>query len=200
MPPAKKADGKVHINSKGEVLRFKSPAEFFSENKVTPPHTQLSGSVLSGCITSTLHFWSCDQLVSISPPCVLAMQNIAGFDNPGKSLYTTIRELVENSLDACESISVLPDIQIEVQELDGAELNKVLGIVSHERLDSALFEGNKTGGKKKAATAAAAAAASRATPPTLAAVKTASRARRAAGRRRTRSSTTAWSCATTGAG
>ena len=87
------------------------------------------------------------------------MQNIAGFDNPGKSLYTTIRELVENSLDACESISVLPDIQIEVQELDGAELNKVLGIVSHERLDSALFEGNKTGGKKKAAAAAAAAAA-----------------------------------------
>ena len=29
-------------------------------------------------------------------------QNIAGFDNPGKSLYTTIRELVENSLDAAE--------------------------------------------------------------------------------------------------
>jgi DNA topoisomerase-6 subunit B len=108
MPPKKADGGQVRIGQRGEVLRFKSPAEFFSENK-----------------------------------------NIAGFDNPGKSLYTTIRELVENSLDACESISVLPDIQIEVQELDGAELNKVLGIVSHERLDSALFEGSK-GGKKKA--------------------------------------------------
>jgi DNA topoisomerase VI subunit B len=26
-------------------------------------------------------------------------QQIAGFDNPGKSLFTTIREFVENSLD-----------------------------------------------------------------------------------------------------
>ena len=33
-------------------------------------------------------------------------QQIAGFDNPGKSLFTTIREFVENSLDGkCESFS-----------------------------------------------------------------------------------------------
>lgn len=31
---------------------------------------------------------------------------------PGKSLYTTVRELVENSLDSAESISELPDIEI----------------------------------------------------------------------------------------
>jgi DNA topoisomerase-6 subunit B len=30
-------------------------------------------------------------------------QQIAGFDNPGKSLFTTIREFVENSLDAAGS-------------------------------------------------------------------------------------------------
>lgn len=34
-----------------------------------------------------------------------------GFENPGKSLYTSIRELVENSLDAAESIGVLPEVQ-----------------------------------------------------------------------------------------
>ena len=39
-------------------------------------------------------------------------QQIAGFDNPGKSLYTTVREFVENSLDAAESIQVLPDVQV----------------------------------------------------------------------------------------
>lgn len=33
---------------------------------------------------------------------------------PGKCLYTTIRELVENSLDSAESISMLPDIDIIV--------------------------------------------------------------------------------------
>ena len=31
---------------------------------------------------------------------------------PGKCLYTSIRELVENSLDAAESIGQLPDIAI----------------------------------------------------------------------------------------
>lgn len=41
-------------------------------------------------------------------------QNIAGFDNAGKSLFTTIREFVENSLDASESIHVLPEIELTV--------------------------------------------------------------------------------------
>lgn len=31
---------------------------------------------------------------------------------PGKCLYTSVRELVENSLDAAESIGQLPDIAI----------------------------------------------------------------------------------------
>ena len=31
---------------------------------------------------------------------------------PGKCLYTTVRELVENSLDSAESISQLPDIDV----------------------------------------------------------------------------------------
>jgi DNA topoisomerase-6 subunit B len=39
-------------------------------------------------------------------------QNIAGFDNPGKSLYTTMREFVENGLDAAEAIKKLPEIEI----------------------------------------------------------------------------------------
>ena len=50
-------------------------------------------------------------------------QAIAGFDNLGKSLYTSIRELVENSLDACEAIEVLPHIQIELLEYTQQEFN-----------------------------------------------------------------------------
>jgi DNA topoisomerase-6 subunit B len=42
---------------------------------------------------------------------------VAGFENPGKSLYTSIRELVENSLDAAESIGVLPEVHIELKEI-----------------------------------------------------------------------------------
>lgn len=69
-------------------------------------------------------------------------QAIAGFDNLGKSLYTSIRELVENSLDACETIGQLPDIEVKVQELTQAEFNKVRGISGHTK-DVELFKGKK---------------------------------------------------------
>lgn len=37
-------------------------------------------------------------------------RDIAGFSNPVRALYTAVRELVENSLDACEARGILPDI------------------------------------------------------------------------------------------
>lgn len=66
-------------------------------------------------------------------------KNIAGFDNPGKCLYTTVRELVENALDAAESIRVLPDIDITIEEVSKARLNEIRGLKAHERLDEALY-------------------------------------------------------------
>ena len=55
-------------------------------------------------------------------------QAIAGFDNMGKSLYTTIRELVENSLDACETVNVLPSISVKVEELTQKQFNQGRGV------------------------------------------------------------------------
>ena len=76
-------------------------------------------------------------------------KNIAGFDNPGKSLYTTIRELVENSLDACEAAGVLPDIEVTLHEIDKPALDKLVGITTHERLDTTLFEKASKEAKKR---------------------------------------------------
>ena len=74
-------------------------------------------------------------------------QQIAGFDNPGKSLYTTIREFVENSLDAAESIQSLPDITVTVTDYTEEEHNKIHGIdlgttfgVSASRADVAMSQ------------------------------------------------------------
>lgn len=58
-------------------------------------------------------------------------QAIAGFDNVGKSLYTTIRELVENALDACESVNILPDIVIQIEEMNQMEFNQLRGLQGH---------------------------------------------------------------------
>jgi len=42
-------------------------------------------------------------------------RNIAGFDNASRALYTAVRELVENGLDACEASRTLPEIIVTLR-------------------------------------------------------------------------------------
>src|SRR3954447_24690915 len=46
-------------------------------------------------------------------------RHLLGFDNPSKALLTTVKEAVDNSLDACEEAGILPDIEVEITELGG---------------------------------------------------------------------------------
>ncbi len=46
-------------------------------------------------------------------------REIAGFSNPARALYQTIRELVENSLDATETHGILPRVLLQIEEIDG---------------------------------------------------------------------------------
>jgi len=45
-------------------------------------------------------------------------RDLAGFSSPSRALYSAIRELFENSLDACELYSILPDIFVRITPLD----------------------------------------------------------------------------------
>lgn len=91
------------------TLKFKSPAEFFAENK-----------------------------------------NIAGFDNPGKSLYTTIRELVENALDAAEAVEMLPDITVHIERVDRITFRSLVGIHERARVDHSLYKDVENQKERKA--------------------------------------------------
>ena len=44
-------------------------------------------------------------------------RHLLGFDNPSKALLTTIKEAVDNSLDACEEAGILPELHLEVHDL-----------------------------------------------------------------------------------
>ena len=44
-------------------------------------------------------------------------RHLLGFDNPAKALLTTIKEAVDNSLDACEEAGIAPDLLVEVHQL-----------------------------------------------------------------------------------
>ncbi|MBN2422718.1 DNA topoisomerase VI subunit B [Candidatus Woesearchaeota archaeon] len=41
-------------------------------------------------------------------------RHLLGFDNKKKALLTTVKEAVDNALDACEEANILPDISIEI--------------------------------------------------------------------------------------
>jgi len=44
-------------------------------------------------------------------------RHLLGFDNPRKALLTTVKEAVDNALDACEEAGVLPDIEVRIEHL-----------------------------------------------------------------------------------
>ncbi|MCW5764692.1 MAG: DNA topoisomerase VI subunit B [Phycisphaeraceae bacterium] len=44
-------------------------------------------------------------------------RHLLGFDNPRKALLTTVKEAVDNSLDACEEAGILPDITVVLEDL-----------------------------------------------------------------------------------
>ncbi|MEO1007672.1 MAG: DNA topoisomerase VI subunit B [Planctomycetota bacterium] len=44
-------------------------------------------------------------------------RHLLGFDNPRKALLTTVKEAVDNALDACEEAGILPDIEVRIEEL-----------------------------------------------------------------------------------
>jgi DNA topoisomerase-6 subunit B len=41
-------------------------------------------------------------------------RHLLGFDNPAKAVLTTVREAVDNALDACEEAGILPDVAVEI--------------------------------------------------------------------------------------
>ncbi len=44
-------------------------------------------------------------------------RHLLGFDNPRKALLTTVKEAVDNSLDACEEGGILPNVTVVIEDL-----------------------------------------------------------------------------------
>ncbi len=48
-------------------------------------------------------------------------RHLLGFDNPRKALLTTVKEAVDNSLDACEEAGILPSLHVTIEALNGGQ-------------------------------------------------------------------------------
>ena len=44
-------------------------------------------------------------------------RHLLGFDNPRKALLTTVKEAVDNALDACEEAGILPEVWVKIEAL-----------------------------------------------------------------------------------
>ena len=48
-------------------------------------------------------------------------RDLAGFTNPTRSLYTAVREFVENALDACDQRGIQPDVHLTLKAVDAQQ-------------------------------------------------------------------------------
>ena len=47
----------------------------------------------------------------------LKNRHLLGFDNPRKALLTTVKEAVDNALDACEEAGIVPEISVDIRQI-----------------------------------------------------------------------------------
>ncbi|MEN8159442.1 MAG: DNA topoisomerase VI subunit B [Myxococcota bacterium] len=53
-------------------------------------------------------------------------RHLLGFDNPSKALLTTVKEGVDNALDACEEAGIPPDVRVEIHQIDETRFRVVI--------------------------------------------------------------------------
>jgi DNA topoisomerase-6 subunit B len=80
----------------------------------------------------------------------LKNRHLLGFDSPAKALLTTVKEAVDNALDACEEAGILPEVSVEVSAIDADVFQVVVedngpGIVEQQlaRIYGKLLYGSK---------------------------------------------------------
>src|SRR3989339_1964733 len=53
-------------------------------------------------------------------------RHLLGFDNKRKALMTSIKEAVDNSLDACEEANILPEVSVEVIDMQNERFRVIV--------------------------------------------------------------------------
>jgi DNA topoisomerase VI subunit B len=67
---------------------------------------------------ATAHSMAADQRdISVSE-FFAKNRHLLGFDNPRKALLTTVKEAVDNALDACEEAGILPEIWVHIERFE----------------------------------------------------------------------------------
>ena len=61
-------------------------------------------------------------------------RHLLGFDNPRKALLTTVKEAVDNSLDACEEGGILPEVWIHIEAVGKDKYNDINAALGYPKI------------------------------------------------------------------
>lgn len=95
--PAKKSaqpSSEKSVEKSAKKKATKGPRERLSAEKMSAQHREIS---ISEFFTKNRH--------------------LLGFDNASRALLTSVKEAVDNSLDACEEAGILPDLKVVIEPL-----------------------------------------------------------------------------------
>ncbi len=113
-PPKKKP---VPAASKGAPVKSASPAEPVVAKKPEPEAVETESSQKKPARRASAETMGAKQRdISVSE-FFTKNRHLLGFDNPAKALLTTVKEAVDNSLDACEEAGILPELKVEITEV-----------------------------------------------------------------------------------
>ncbi len=105
-----------------------TPTLFDEPDEVTPPKKKKSGAAGSAKKSASTKSGSSGGRRSDATKMAAKQREISvsefftknrhllGFDSPLKALLTTVKEAVDNSLDACEEAGILPEISVEITQ------------------------------------------------------------------------------------
>jgi DNA topoisomerase-6 subunit B len=122
-PPARskgkiKTGGPLQLDlvaSESDVLPQNEQAD--GNDRISPvPENKSKGRLSSGRRETAETMAAQQREISVSE-FFTKNRHLLGFDNPQKALLTTVKEAVDNSLDACEEAGILPVLKVEVKQL-----------------------------------------------------------------------------------
>jgi DNA topoisomerase-6 subunit B len=123
--PDRKAESKKKVGALGSGVRRNDD----KKKSILAPVAMAKSPVAAEGHTEADKMAAKQRDISVSE-FFLKNRHLLGFDNAKKALLTTVREAVDNSLDACEEAKIQPEILIEIKQLEGGREDRFRVIVS----------------------------------------------------------------------
>ena len=110
-PKAPKAAGNIRSPQMDEIIEEMTPPKLTPKRK-----SERNGKKSSPKRGATAETMAKQQREISVSEFFAKNRHLLGFDNKRKALLTTVKEAIDNSLDACEEGGILPDIDIVVKQ------------------------------------------------------------------------------------